>query len=84
MVKLVYFAWLREKIGKDEEHVDLPAHVKTGHDLLVWLATRGDDHAEALAVPSIIRVAVDQEMIQPDEFLGTPKEIALFPPMTGG
>jgi molybdopterin synthase sulfur carrier subunit len=84
MVKLVYFAWLREKIGRSEEEVTLPADVKTGHDLLVWLASRGEDYADALAVPSVIRVAVDQEMIQPDEYLGDAKEIALFPPMTGG
>jgi sulfur-carrier protein len=83
-VKLVYFAWLREKIGVGEETRALPDTVRTAHDLILWLATQGEEYAEALAVPSIIRVAVDQEMIQPDEFLGTPKEIALFPPMTGG
>ena len=83
-VKLVYFAWLREKIGTGEEFRDIPADVKTAHDLLIWLASLGEDYAEALAVPSVIRVAVDQEIILPDEFLGTPQEIALFPPMTGG
>jgi sulfur-carrier protein len=83
-VKLVYFAWLRERIGTGEEEFDLPADVRTAQDLLAWLAARSDAHAEALSVPSIIRVAVDQEMILPEEFLGTPQEIALFPPMTGG
>ncbi|MCU0832494.1 MAG: molybdopterin converting factor subunit 1 [Rhizobiaceae bacterium] len=83
-VKLIYFAWLREKIGVSEEMRDIPADVRTAHDLLVWLATQSEDHAAALAVPSVIRVAVDQEMIMADEFIGTPQEIALFPPMTGG
>jgi sulfur-carrier protein len=84
MVKLIYFAWLRERIGVGEEMRALPADVKTGADVLAWLATLGENYAAALEVPSIIRVAVDQEMIQPDEFIGTPQEIALFPPMTGG
>ena len=83
-VKLVYFAWLRERIGTGEEHRDIPEHVKTAGELVEWLATLGDEYAAALAVPSVIRVAVDQEIILADEYLGTPTEIALFPPMTGG
>jgi sulfur-carrier protein len=83
-VKLVYFAWLRETIGAAEEMRDIPDDVRTAQDLLIWLAGQSDEHAQALAVPSVIRVAVDQEMIMPDEYLGAPQEIALFPPMTGG
>lgn len=84
MVKLVYFAWLRERIGVSEEMREIPQDVRTAADLLGWLATLSDAHAEALAVPSVIRVAVDQEIITPDEALGSPREIGLFPPMTGG
>lgn len=83
-MKLIYFAWLRERIGTDEETLDIPAHVKTGGDLLDWLATLGEDYASALAVPSVIRVAVNQEIIRHDELIEGASEIALFPPMTGG
>ena len=83
-MKLVYFAWLRERIGTGEEHRDIPEHVKTGGDLVSWLATLGDEYASALAVPGVIRVAVDQEIIKHDELIAGAKEIALFPPMTGG
>jgi sulfur-carrier protein len=83
-VKLVYFAWLRERIGTDHEVLDIPSDVKTARGLVAWLATLSDEHQAALSVPSVIRVAVDQEIIEPDEYLGSPREIALFPPMTGG
>jgi sulfur-carrier protein len=83
-VKIVYFAWLRERIGTPSETLDIPETVKTAGALVAWLATLSDEHADALVVPSIIRVAVDQDVIEPDELLGTPAEIALFPPMTGG
>jgi sulfur-carrier protein len=83
-VKIVYFAWLRERIGTGEENRTLPETVKTGADVIAWLATLSEEHAEALAVPGVIRVAVDQEIIAHDEAIGTPREIALFPPMTGG
>ena len=83
-MKLVYFAWLRERIGTGEEHRDIPDHVKTGGDLVNWLATLGDEYASALAVPGVIRVAVNQEIIHTDEVIAGANEIALFPPMTGG
>ena len=83
-MKLVYFAWLRERIGTGEETRELPAHVKTGGDVLAWLATVGDEYASALSVPSVIRVAVNQEIITHDELIEGATEIALFPPMTGG
>jgi sulfur-carrier protein len=83
-MKLVYFAWLRESIGTGEEHRDIPDHVKTGGDVLAWLATCGDEYAAALAVPNVIRVAVNQEIITHDELIAGATEIALFPPMTGG
>jgi sulfur-carrier protein len=83
-MKLVYFAWLRERIGTGEEHRDIPDHVKSGGDLIAWLATLGDEYASALAVPGVIRVAVNQEIIRSDELIAGANEIALFPPMTGG
>ena len=84
MTKLVYFAWVRERIGVPEEELDLPAEVKTGADLLKWMKTRGENYEAALMVDNAIRIAVDQEHVEHDEPLGSPREIALFPPMTGG
>ena len=83
-MKLIYFAWLRERIGTGEEHRDIPDHVKTAGDLVGWLATLGDEYASAFAAPGVIRVAVNQEIITRDELIAGATEIALFPPMTGG
>ena len=84
MTKLVYFAWVRERIGVPEEDVDLPSTVKTGADLLAWMKTRGENYEAALAMDNANRIAVDQEHVEHGEALGSPREIALFPPMTGG
>lgn len=84
MTKLVYFAWVRERIGASEEEIELPESVKTGSDLLSWMKTRGENYEAALAMDNAIRIAVDQEHVDHDEPLGSPREIALFPPMTGG
>lgn len=83
-VKLVYFSWVRERIGLGEETVTLPDHVVTTSDLMAWLQTRGDTYAAALEFPEIIRVALDQEHVETNTPIGTAREIALFPPMTGG
>jgi len=84
MTKLIYFAWVRERIGKREEDVDLPADVRTVSDLLGWLRARGDGYAEALREPKVIRVAINEEHVDHRESLSGAREIALFPPMTGG
>ena len=83
-VKFVYFAWVRERIGVTEEVLDIPATIETGTDLIGWLRSRGETYAAALDDAHAIRIAVDHEHITPDEPIGTPREIALFPPMTGG
>ena len=83
-MKLVYFAWVRERIGVPDEDIDLPDTVKTGADLLAFLKTRGENYEAALAMDNAIRIAVDQEHVEHDEAIGSPREIALFPPMTGG
>ena len=61
-----------------------PAHVATVADLVAWLATRGPNFATALANPSVVRVAVNQEYAKPGQRIGPGDEIALFPPVTGG
>jgi molybdopterin synthase sulfur carrier subunit len=83
-VKLLYFAWLREKIGKAEEIVDLPASARTVADLVAWLKERGPEYAEALARPGVVRAAIDKKHVQPAAPLAGAREIALFPPVTGG
>jgi molybdopterin synthase sulfur carrier subunit len=82
--KLVYFAWVRERIGLVEEEVRLPAGIVSVRDLLGWLQERGDGYAQALRFPDAIRVAIDHQHVQHGERIGGAREIALFPPMTGG
>ncbi len=84
MTKLLYFAWVRERIGRAEEDVDLPAEVKTVSDLLLWLKSRGEEFEAALQHPEVIRVAINQEHVDHREAVAGAREIALFPPMTGG
>ena len=84
MTRLVYFAWVRERIGKSEEELDLPASVRTGADLLRHLKTLGEDYAHALEHEKVIRIAINQEHVEHDEPIAGAREIALFPPMTGG
>ncbi|KAB2871343.1 MAG: molybdopterin converting factor subunit 1 [Bauldia sp.] len=83
-MRLKYFAWVRERIGTAEEEIELPESVVSVRDLLQWLAARGDGYAEALKYPDAIRVAIDQEHVQHGEPVAGAREIALFPPMTGG
>lgn len=84
MVHIVYFAWVRERIGKSEEDLDLPASVKTAGDLIQHLVTLGEEYEAAFEFPDVIRVAVNQEHIEHDESIAGAREIGIFPPMTGG
>ena len=83
-MKLVYFAWVRERIGRTDEELTLPAEVATTADLLAWLKKRGPEYEHALAEPRAIRVAVDRVHARPETPLAGAREVALFPPMTGG
>ena len=83
-VKILYFAWLRERIGLAGELVDIPEDVSNVTALLDWLAGRGDGYAYALENQEIVRVALDQQLVHQTTPLGEAREIALFPPMTGG
>jgi sulfur-carrier protein len=83
-VKLVYFAWVRERIGLNEEDVELPATVRTTGELVAWLKARGPEYAHALAEPAAVRVAVDRVHARTDAPLAGAREVAIFPPMTGG
>jgi sulfur-carrier protein len=83
-VKILYFAWVREKTGKAEEVLDLPAGISTVADLVAWLKERGPGYAEAFARPGVVRAAVDQTHVQPTASVAGAREIAFFPPVTGG
>ena len=83
-VKLVYFAWVRERIGKGEETVEPPAGVATVGDLINWLAGRGDEYAYAFENPNVIRAAINHAHVKPSTPLKGATEVAFFPPMTGG
>ncbi len=83
-VEILYFARIREAIGLDGERVDPPAEVTTVADLVDWLAGRGGAYAEAFADRGRLRAAVDQAFAAPDAPIAGAREIALFPPVTGG
>lgn len=83
-IKLRYFAWVRERIGKPEEDVELPAGVTTIAELMIWLAGRGEEYAYAFDNPKVIRAAIDRSHVKPQAEIAGAQEIAFFPPMTGG
>ena len=83
-MKILYFAWLRTRIGVGEETVTPPATVATAGQLLDWLAAQSAGHAEALKNRALVRVAINQEFAGPDAPVKAGDEIALFPPVTGG
>ena len=84
MMKLLYFSWVRERIGCDEEEITPPAGIDTVGALLAWLATRSPGYAAALADRSALRVAVNQDYADDSHPVAAHDEVALFPPVTGG
>ncbi|GJE77601.1 molybdopterin converting factor subunit 1 [Methylorubrum suomiense] len=83
-MKLVYFAWVRERVGKPEETVNPPAEVATVADLIGWLKTRGEEYAYAFEAEDVVRTAIDRVHAKPASPIAGAQEIAFFPPMTGG
>jgi sulfur-carrier protein len=83
-MKVLYFAWIRERIGKPEEEVELPASVATVGDLINWLKKRGEEYAYAFDNPKVVRAAIDKVHVEPAAKIASAREIAFFPPMTGG
>jgi molybdopterin converting factor subunit 1 len=83
-MRILYFAWLRQKIGIAEEEVTPPAEIRDIAGLREWLATRSPGQAAALADPKQIRAAVNQDFAAPDHPVAAGDEIAFFPPVTGG
>ncbi|MCL4765943.1 MAG: molybdopterin converting factor subunit 1 [Hyphomicrobiaceae bacterium] len=83
-VKLLYFAWVREKVGRAEEAVELAEGVETVADLVAWIKSRGPEYAAAFERHDVIRAAVDRRHVQPSASIRGAREIAFFPPVTGG
>jgi len=83
-MKIRYFAWLRARLGVDEETVDLPEHVQTVADLVAWLRGRNSLFAEVLSDDRVVKVAVNQEFARAGDRVSANDEVALFPPVTGG
>ena len=83
-MKVRYFAWVRERVGKPEEEVEVPASVGTVGELITWLSGRGEEYAYAFENPGVIRAAIDRAHVRADAPIKGAGEIAFFPPMTGG
>ncbi|HWA89045.1 MAG TPA: molybdopterin converting factor subunit 1 [Rhizomicrobium sp.] len=83
-MKLLYFAWVRQKIGKGEERIALPEGVATVRALALHLASRGDGYADAFADLAKLRAAVNREHVPLEAAVADGDEVAFFPPVTGG
>ena len=84
MTRLLYFAWVKEKTGIASEDVELPESAGTVADVIAWLKTRGPEFENAFEQEESIRAAVDQTHARADASIAGAKEIAFFPPVTGG
>ncbi|MEM8800454.1 MAG: molybdopterin converting factor subunit 1 [Pseudomonadota bacterium] len=83
-IKILYFAWVQEQIGTDEEALTPPADIETIAGLVDWLKTQSDGHRNALSDVSRLRFAIDAEFADPHSPIAGAGEIAIFPPVTGG
>jgi sulfur-carrier protein len=83
-VKVLYFAWVRERVGKADEIIEPPASIQTVGELMNWLAERGEEYAYAFENRQVIRAAIDKAHVKTDTLIAGAREIAFFPPMTGG
>jgi sulfur-carrier protein len=83
-VRLLYFACLRERLGKAEEQIEPPAGISTVGELMAWLAERDEQYAHAFENAKVIRAAIDHRHVRTDASIAGAGEIAFFPPMTGG
>jgi molybdopterin synthase sulfur carrier subunit len=83
-MRVLYFAWVKEKAGIAAEEIDPPAEVATIAELIDWLKARGPEFANAFARSEVIRAAIDQSHVRHDATIKGAREIAFFPPVTGG
>ena len=83
-MRVLYFAWVKQRVGLGEEEVAPPPGVQDVGGLMTWLAERSPGHAAAFAQPKQIRCAVNQEFATADAPVRPGDEVAFFPPVTGG
>ncbi|MDF0545775.1 molybdopterin converting factor subunit 1 [Sphingobium sp. H39-3-25] len=83
-LSLIYFAWVREAVGRDSEQISLPREDMRVADVIAMLAAQGGGYAEAFAQPDRLRAALDQQFVPMETLIGKGRELALFPPVTGG
>ena len=83
-MKIVYFAWVRETVGRAEEDATPPSDVRTVADLIAWLAARGGGYGRAFADAERLRAAVNHDHVKLDHAIALGDEVAFFPPVTGG
>ena len=83
-MRVLYFAWIRSKIGRAEEDLSPPPEVRDVAGLIAWLRTLSPEHADAFADPNVVRVAVNQDYARAEDRVAPSDEVALFPPVTGG
>jgi molybdopterin synthase sulfur carrier subunit len=83
-MKILYFAWVRQRVGMAEETLALPDHVTTVANLIDWLKSRDETYANAFADLRVIRAAINQQLVPLDAPLAGAREVAFFPPVTGG
>ncbi|MBB4640753.1 MoaD/ThiS family protein [Rhizorhapis suberifaciens] len=83
-LEILYFSWVRERIGLDGETIDHPGGEMQVIDLIAMLARRGGGYAQAFAEPARLRAALDQKFVSLETSLGSGRELAIFPPVTGG
>ena len=83
-MKILYFSWIKDKVGKSEEEFLLEDEVKTVKDLIIFLKSKNDMYKEAFADISSIKVSINMEIANFEDIIANNDEIAFFPPMTGG
>ncbi|MGE0253373.1 MAG: molybdopterin converting factor subunit 1 [Alphaproteobacteria bacterium] len=83
-MRILYFAWLRQRTGTGMEQVTLPEQVRTVGELVEWLRGRSPGHARAFAELKTVRAAVNQTYVKLDHPVADGDEVAFFPPVTGG